>query len=160
MLVRKLVDAPAEFTNVICDALTPDVAAAAWTQLKLVEEVTRRVREGLYAFAREHPVLLPNGVVLGEVETQRRAVDGRVAFDVLTRLHGDEVARAAVELDASQASIERALRPVAEATGAKLSALKRTVMAELEQFGAISVRTSRSVREHAPARQEPPSEAA
>ena len=110
----------------------------------------RRASEAMYAFAREYRIELPNGLVLGEVETKRRIIEGRAAYSVLEHLHGKTVAEAAVELEASQASIERALRVVADETGSKLAKLKRDVMRELEQAGAISFRTSRSVREHLP----------
>lgn len=149
-LVRRLASEPAGSGDEPFAALTPEQAATAWARLKVAEEVVRRGREALYAYARDYGIHLANGVVVGEVETQRRQLDGRAAFEVLDRLHGLDVARAAVEIEASQASIERALRGVAEETGEKLAKLKRRVMAELEQVGAVSVRTSRVVREHLP----------
>ena len=147
-LVKKLGGHPEAVADEIVAALTPEQAATAWARMKVVEEVLRRTREALYAYARDNGIHLPNGVVVGEVETHRRQLDGRLAFEVLERLHGHDVARAAVDVEASQASIERALRGVAEATGEKLAKLKRRVMAELEQVGAVSVRTSKVVREH------------
>jgi hypothetical protein len=151
-LVKKLSSQADVVAEEIMAALTPESAAAAWTRMKVVEEVLRRAREALYAYARDHGITLANGVVVGEVETQRRQLDGKIAFEVLERIHGSEVARAAVDLDASQASIERALRAVAETTGGKLVQLKRRVMAELEREGGVSIRTSRAVREHLPRR--------
>lgn len=147
-LVKKLGGHPEAVAEEILAALTPEQAATAWACLKVAEEVLRRAREALHAYARDNGIVLANGVVVGEVETQRRQLDGKIAFEVLERIHGPDVARAAVELDASQASIERALRGVAEATGEKLAKLKRVAMAELEQAGAVSLRTSRTIREH------------
>ena len=152
-LVRKLACQPDAVGEEIMAALTPELASTAWARLKVAEEILRRVREALYAYARDCGIHLASGVVVGEVETQRRQLDGKIAFEVLERLHGPAVARAAVELDASQASIERALRGVAEVTGERLAKLKRQVMAELEQAGAVSIRTSRTIREHIPARE-------
>lgn len=150
-LVKKLAGEPELVAEDITSALTPESASRAWARLKVVEEVIRRVREGVYAYARDHAIQLPNGLVVGEVESQRRALDGRVTYEVLTRLHGPEVAQAAVDLEASQAGIERALRGVAEAAGVKLAKLKREVMSKLEEAGAVSVKTFRTVREHRPA---------
>lgn len=147
-LLKKLGGHTEAVADDILEALTPEQASTAWARMKVVEEVLRRAREALYAYARDNGITLANGVVVGEVETHRRQLDGRIAFEVLERLHGPAVARAAVDLDASQASIERALRGVAEATGEKLSTLKRVAMAEMDQAGAVSIRVSRSIREH------------
>lgn len=149
-LVRRMASNPETIGEELLAALNPEQAATAWTRLKVLEEVTRRVREALYAYARDNSIPLGNGLVVGEVETQRRALDGRITFEVLNGLHGHEVAQAAVDLDASQAGIERALRGVAKATGEKLGKLKRQVMAELEEAGAVTMKTSRTVREHRP----------
>lgn len=148
LLVKKLGSHPDAVVEDILAALTPEMAATAWARMKVVEEVVRRAREALYAYARDHGITLANGVVVGEVETQRRQLDGRLAFEVLDRLHGQDVARAAVDLDATQASIERALRGVAEMTGEKLAKLKRQVLSELEEAGAVSIKVSRTIREH------------
>jgi hypothetical protein len=82
------------------------------------------------------------------VETQRRVIDGRVAFPVLSERFGVDVAEATVELASSQASIERTLRAVSEQSGAKLASPKRQVMTALEKEGGISVKTTTSIREH------------
>jgi hypothetical protein len=57
-------------------------------------------------------------------------------------------------------SVERALRVVAEQSGAKLAGLKRQVMTALDQEGGISVRTSTTIREHRRDREEPGQQAA
>jgi hypothetical protein len=148
-LAQRLAREPEKVAEEIAADLTPEKAGKAWVQLKLVEEVTRRVREGLYAFARQTPIHLGDGRVLGEVETRRRVLDGRVTFDCIELLHGHVVADEAVGIEASQASIERALRSVAKETGTALAALKRSVMAAVDKSGGINVRVSRAVREHA-----------
>lgn len=147
-LTKRLATDPDRVADDILAALTPESASAAWGRLKVVEEVVSRVREALYAFAREQPIHLPGGTVVGPVETQRRVIDGRVAFSVLSERFGEDIATAAVDLDASQASIERALRVVSEQSGAKLASLKRQVMQAVEREGGISLRTSTAIREH------------
>jgi RecB family exonuclease len=147
-LVQRLAGEPDAVADQITAELTPETAARAWARLKQVEEIIRRAREGLYAFARETPIQLGDGRVLGETATRRRVLDGRVAYDCLEKLHGLAVAEAAVDVEASQASIERALREVARESGATLAGLKRGVMAEMEKAGGIEVHVSRSVREH------------
>jgi hypothetical protein len=153
-LVQRLAGEPDAVAEQISAELKPETAAKAWARLKQVEEVVRRVREGLYAFARQTPILLGDGRLLGEVETRRRVLDGRVAFDCMEQLHGPAAAEEAVRIEASQASIERSLRRVAKETGATLASLKRSVMVEVEKRCGVDVRVSRSVREHAP-RDEP-----
>jgi hypothetical protein len=147
-LVRRLAQKPDAVVGEIQAALTPKTAALAWERLKQVEEVVKRVRAALFAFAAQNPIQLRNGVVLGEVESSRRELDGFVARHVLKQLHGPEVADQAVEYAASQASIERALRPVAKATGKALAALKREVLDEIDDQGGVFVKVTRSVREH------------
>lgn len=149
-LIRKMVESPDHVARDILAELTPEHASTAWERLKVVEEVVRRARESLYAFARDHPIPLPSGMVLGEVEVRRRVLDGSKAYEVLERLHGPAVAHSGVELEATQAGIERALQGVAGATGEKLVILKRHAMKALEEAGAVTVRTNRSVREHRP----------
>lgn len=149
-LARALASQPEAVADGVTAALSPQQAATAWTRLKLAEEVLRRAREGLYGYARDHGITLPNGLVIGEVETKRRVLDGRLSFDVLRRLHGESVASSACSIEVSQAAIERSLRGVAEANGEKLAKLKREVMSALEQAGALEVRVSRTIREHRP----------
>jgi hypothetical protein len=159
-LVRRLAGEADVVARDILAELTPERASQAWQRLKVVEEVVGRVREALYAYAREQPIQLPGGTVVGLVQTQRRALDGRVAFRVLRDRFGSDIAEAAVELEASQASIERALRVVSEQSGAKLAGLKRQVMAALDQEGGISLKTSTSIREHRRDKEEPGQQAA
>jgi hypothetical protein len=159
-LVRRLAGEADVVARDILAELTPERASQAWQRLKVVEEVVGRVREALYAYACEQPIQLPGGTVVGLVQTQRRALDGRVAFRVLRDRFGSDIAEAAVELEASQASIERALRVVSEQSGAKLAGLKRQVMAALDQEGGISLKTSTSIREHRRDKDEPGQQAA
>ena len=149
-LARTLASQPEAVADEVMAALTPEQAATAWTRLALAQEVLRRAREGLYGYARDHDITLPNGLVVGEVEWKRRVLDGRTSFEVLRRLHGENVASTAASIEVTQASIERSLRGIAEATGEKLVKLKRQVMNALEQAGAVEVRVSRAVREHKP----------
>lgn len=149
-LARRLAFQAEAVADEVTAALTPQQAATAWTRLKVAEEVIRRAREGLYGYARDHGIPLPNGLVVGEVETKRRVLDGRLSFDVLRRMHGESIASGACSIEVSQAAIDRSLRAVAEANGDKLAKLKREVMSALEQAGAVAVRVSRTVREHRP----------
>jgi len=58
------------------------------------------------------------------------------------------VATTAVELDTSQAAIERVLRIVSEQSGTKLASLKRQVMSELERREGVKVKSFTSIREY------------
>jgi hypothetical protein len=64
-LVRRLAGETDVVAQDILAELTPGRASQAWQRLKVVEEVVGRVREALYAYAREQPISLPGGTVVG-----------------------------------------------------------------------------------------------
>lgn len=148
-LIRQMASSPAAVAEEIRGLLTPETAAIAYQRLHMVKEAIKAVDKALYAYATEHPISLPDGRVFGPTTTTKKVISGDVAFRVLTEKYGEEVALAACEMDASQASIERALRKVATKTGEKLAPLKRAALQELEAAGGITLRTSHTVREQA-----------
>lgn len=130
--------------------LTVESVAAGWTRLRQVREavnaVLGEVERAYRGFAATTPVPLPNGKTLSEVEKSRESLDGSVVFRVLEQTHGREVALAAVELDATKASIERAVKPIAPK--GKGAALVRETLERIRAEGGTTTKTTRSVEEH------------
>jgi hypothetical protein len=128
--------------------LTPSRAAEAYVLFKQLKTLTDALNRAIWGFAAHSPIELGNGLVLGETSTEREAVSGPVAHQVLTKLFGRDVADKAVELDASKASIRRALRGVAQDTKRKLAHLEREVLAEVSKAGGLTVKVSSGVKEY------------
>jgi len=126
--------------------LTPEAVAKGWERLKVLKSLLGQIEGAYRGFASTTPVLLGNGKTLGEVEKSRESLDGSVVFRVLEQTHGREVALAAVELDATKASIERAVKPIA-AKG-KGAALVRETLERIRAEGGTTTKTTRSVEEH------------
>jgi hypothetical protein len=149
-LIRHMSWEPAQTAEDILSQLTPERAALAYQRLQQVREAMKRVDAALHAWAKEHPIQLPNGQVFGPVATTREVVSGDVAYRVLSEKYGQEVALAACEMSASKASIERALKPLAAKTGEKVTHLKRAALEALGAAGGLEEKVSVTVREHAP----------
>lgn len=147
-LVRALVDKPGEAVEVVAGRLTPETAARAWHALKALKMATDRIDEALRTYALSTPIDLGHGSCLGPCERETTTIDGGVAFHVIRKKFGDEVADKAVTFDVSKASINRAMRVVAQNTGAKISQLEREVLGEIESLNGTTKKRSMSVREH------------
>jgi hypothetical protein len=150
-LVRTVVSGDPEWVESGWDRpVTPQDAARAYEIVKAVKAALARIERNLYTYAAGTPIPLPNGLVLGQVESTREEVDGEVARRVLAELHGQDVADRACEWSTSKAAIERALRPVAASTEQKITHLKKSALAAIAAAGGITRNTTTSVREHAP----------
>lgn len=149
-LVQLMAHDPMDMDRQIRSALTPENAAVAYERFKVAQQILARVGEAIYAFAREYPIALPSGKVLGEVVSSREQVKGAVARDVLKRLWGPEVADAACSFDSSKSAIRDALRGVAKEKGFTLKAVESQTLSEIAAAGGIESKQTRTVREHEP----------
>lgn len=133
--------------------VTVQDAARAYEKVKALKAALRRVEQNLYTFAAAHPIPLPNGMVLGPVESSREGVDGEIARRVLAELYGQATADRACEWSTSKAAIERALKPLAVTLEKKLAPLKREALAAIAEAGGISRTVTTSIKEHVPDKQ-------
>jgi len=129
----------------------PD-AAAAFERIGQIRKALTLVEEAIFAVARQTPIPLSDGRVLGEVVTTRESVEGPVARAVLHELHGAETADRACDYTASKASITRALRPIAQATGETLASLERHALDVLRHRGGVAVKHTTAIKVHTPPR--------
>jgi hypothetical protein len=133
------------------ELLTGGQEEQALSLCEAAEQVVADLRAQLVLRATTDPIRLSDGRVYGPLETERESVKGEVAWSVLRDLHGEDVARAGVEVSASKSSIERALKRIAKR--GELAGLKRGVLAAVEAAGGIEVRRSTAVRAHHPKEQ-------
>lgn len=113
--------------------LTPQTARAAYLRTMQVLEVANRVKNAIYGFARQNPIDLGNGLVLGPVSIKRSTLDGEVTHKVLGELFGRDQADSAMEFKTSQAAIRRMLK----ACGKPITPGLREVMGVLRDRGGI-----------------------
>ena len=124
-------------------------AANAYHRLKDLVEV---LGKAIYSYARECPIDMGDGTELRTVVSTRERLVGRVAYDVLTELHGLDVALVACDLDASKASVQRAVGRVhdnAKLKGEKpptRKALMEETLGEIRARGGVEANVSRSVK--------------
>lgn len=129
-------------------ALNGNTAATAYEMVERASDVLNDLRGQLYQWAQENPIALPDGKVFGPVEQTREEISGEVAHRVLKELHGDAVALSAVELSATKASIERALRGIAGQ--GQLAGIKRVALAAIAKANGITTTTKTAIKEHTP----------
>lgn len=121
---------------------SPEQLGLAWglakTMARVGKQLEKRVESGLAQFG-ELP--LPDGRVLREViEPGDRKLDGRVVFQVVKELYGDVVAEAAIEVTATQAGIDRALKGAPKGTipPRGRAAAERAIMKTVDERKGIS----------------------
>lgn len=96
----------------------------------------------LKAWAKDFPVDLGDGTEWTELPSSKESLDGAVVADVLEQIHGRDVARAAVTLEATKTSLEKALKPVAVANKSALAPLKRDALRAVAEAGGITTKSS------------------
>jgi hypothetical protein len=135
-LAHRLGNNLAEWRAELVALFEPSTAGQVYQRVKAARAVLNEVETALYGFARENPVDLGNGKWLREHETRREVLDGDVVYKAVAALHGPEVALAAVELKATKAGLERALKslpgPVAPRARAVLEAVRLAGGAEVK----------------------------
>jgi hypothetical protein len=84
--------------------------------------------------------------MLGFVSRQVDELDGPTVFKVLREMHGEDVARAAVEMDTSKAALERALKLIAPPRGK--ARMVREALAAIGVAGGIKKQLVQRVEEY------------
>lgn len=131
--------------------LTPENAARAWDRVKLAEKIVDEVKASLKVYAETvGPFTLSNGNVVGPVETSRRSPDPLVTLDVLTKLHGESVAKSAVKFEPSTSLTAIKESIAAIAPKGKAAGMVREVEAAIEAAGGMKSTGYASVKEYKP----------
>lgn len=120
-------------------------AAEILARLKLF---TARLSAALYARAKERPIPLRNGRMLGEVQKLgKREIDADAAYKAIRARYGQEVADASVQRKVAQKWIEDALKAAGVAQPGKA---KDALVKELEKAGAVIRETKTVIEEFDP----------
>jgi len=155
---------PDDLVQELRSMLTPELAARAYRNFKFAKEALQVIELALRGFAADHPIPLEDGKVYGYEERTEKSFDARTVFEVLSSGYGIEAAKAGVEFEASNASIERGIRAWRDAKalaepGRKAPSMApevRKVVDQVHQLGGITERPKVTMREHTPKPVEPP----
>jgi hypothetical protein len=137
-------------------ALTVSNAAGAWMAIERIEDVLAEAKKELCWLAWHETIPLPDGRVLGRLETSKRAVNGKVAAELLERRYGASERAARVEVSVTLAALRQAAVAHLQ-KGEKLETRNKTgvydrLLDELERDGGLETRVTDAVRPHVPKR--------
>ncbi len=127
-LVKAFAVAP-DALGVTIEGASEEELALAWERADALEKVIERVKDSIRLRARQRPVHLGKGWVLAETKPIDQAVKEGVATAVLTKLHGLDTAKSAIEEKTvvTKTSIGKALRKHVLRTGLKIGELEEAV---------------------------------
>ncbi len=137
-------------------ALTVSNAAGAWMAIERIDDVLAEAKKELCKLAWHESIPLPDGRVLGRLETSKRAVNGKVAAELLVRRYGDAERNLRVEFSVTLAALRQAAVAHLQ-KGEKLETKNKTgvydrLLAELERDGGLETKVTDAVRPHVPKR--------
>lgn len=128
--------------------------ADAWMMRDRIVDVMAKISEEICSLAAYMEIPLPDGRVIGQIQTERRDLNGKIAHDVLERRYGRETADAAVELESSFSAIHLAvqanIKPGEKMKTRAGDGVEDKVIAEIDRLGGIKVNVSVAVKPHVP----------
>jgi hypothetical protein len=134
-------------------SITVAKAADWWVAIERIEEALGRIKKEICGFAAHQDIELPDGRVIGLLETEKRKLDGKLAAQVLERRYPGSSADA-VEMKCTLESFVTAIaarkQPGQVAQSKKGTGIVDLALAELEQVGGIQRVTTASVKPHVP----------
>lgn len=146
-LVRELVSDPKLTGAQVSTLLTKDPDGAL-EKYALIRMVSEDLKAQMKSYATAHPQRLNDGRVYGEETKQQPVWDAIVTSEVVTELHGKEVARK-LTAEISKAEIERALKPVIPF--GKLAPVMKRVLEVITERGGRKHKEIKKVHAHKPA---------
>jgi hypothetical protein len=129
-------------------ALTPETAAKAWERITLARQVLAEAERKVEEYAREHPLTLSNGLVLGPVEDEKDEIDDERAAGLLRKSY--EQAALAVTPTVTKKGIDKLARHLREQRGGTIKDAKEEVFELLRKHGALTVKRRTVVKEYRP----------
>jgi hypothetical protein len=117
--------------------LHDDAAAAdAYEFSKQLGMLKKRIDQAIYARAAERPIPLPNGMMLGKVQTLgNEKLDGEIVWTVLRERYGQAIADAAVQRTVTKKRLKEAL--TLKGAKGQVADMERQVLAEVKNKGGI-----------------------
>lgn len=133
--------------------ITAANAADIWVFLERLEDVVDRAKAeicGIAAVAGDIP--LPDGRVIGRLQTERRVLDGRIGAEVIEERYGrqtrDDVVELKLSITAVQKAVTKHLKPGQKVSGK--DGVLDVVLAEIERRGGVGLNTTDSIKPHVP----------
>lgn len=125
-------------TGGIDGLLTKDNVAKAYVRYRQVKLMLEKVEAALKGYAsQEGPIELENGKFYGERDASAESLDGKVVYQVISELHGKDVAQQAVSIEATKESLAKALKPIAPR--GKHAGMVREALRRIAELGGVSV---------------------
>lgn len=143
MLAKK----PELTIEAIADAIQTN-PAGAYERWRTIKQVVHKLDGIMRAHAEKSPISLSEGRVYGPVSVTKNEIDPRVAFKALLDKFDMETAQMGMSLEASKASIERAV--ATQAPRGKKASMVREMLQEIAGRGGIRLKEKTEVREHVP----------
>lgn len=119
--------------------MTSDELTAAWQKAKPLMDAAAALKTAFSEAAKAQPFSTGDGKMYGLKRYARTELDGLAVFRMLREKYGAEIAEVAVNFDASQASLERAIKAAKNQglTACPVAQEKREAMKALEAAGAV-----------------------
>lgn len=133
--------------------LTIRNAAAAWEAIERIEDVLARAKEEICSIGAFESIPLSDGRVIGRLVTERRALNGRVAAELLRERYGqaaEEHIEPHVTLSEMRRAVVRHLRPGEKIETKAGAGVYDRLVAEVEQRGGLELKITDAVRPHVP----------
>lgn len=150
-IIRELAgESATDLASSIQAMLTPQNAAKAYNRLKQVRNALRNVEKALYGYAAQNPIELGEGLYFGATTSKREELDGIAVYSAVQKMLGTEAANVACEIDATKASIKRAVKKAKEEGIIKssMAEAEREILANVKMSGGITERSQTRVAEH------------
>ena len=146
-LIRQMADLTAFEGAEFLKPLSPEQAGIAYRRLQAFKALAKPIEAAIMAALEERGELpLPDGKVLRRVLVPgNEALDGDVVHQVVTELHGRDIADAAVERKATKKRLKDALQMATVRGGT--SEAERRVLDEVRKRGGASKGTKRELEE-------------
>jgi hypothetical protein len=134
-------------------ALTIRNAAAAWETIERIEDVLARCKEEICSIGAFEAIPLSDGRIIGRLVTERRALNGKVAAELLRERYGagaSEFIEESVTLSALRQAAARNIRPGEKIETKAGTGVYNRLLADVEQRGGLEVKVTDAVRPHVP----------
>lgn len=134
-------------------ALTVRNAAAAWEAIERIEDVLARAKEEICSIGAFEDIPLSDGRVIGRLVTERRALNGKVAAELLRERYGTAAAQyieESVTLAAMRQAVVKHIRPGERIETKAKNGVYDKLLDEVEQRGGLEVKVTDAVRPHVP----------
>jgi hypothetical protein len=131
-------------------------ASEMWMAIERIEDVLSRAKQEIIGIAAFEPIPLPDGRVIGRLQTERRALDGRIVAEVLDARYGRQEREATVELECTMDSLRRCvvrnIKPHEKISTKKRDGVFDRVLEDIESKGGIGINSTDSIKPHVPKR--------